>query len=98
MTAARLVKGAAAINTHSTNTTPNNNNTQCSNNGSVEAGGGGGAAADAAVWAQLYSHRHAAQCFMVLSCWMPEALAGGFLRQHMVRSECWMARGGVVRK
>lgn len=44
-----------------------------------------GAAESASDWPELYSHRHAGVILSVLSCWMPEALAAGFLRSHRVR-------------
>ena len=45
------------------------------------AGGEGPAAG----WAAFYSHPHAWLVLLVLSCWMPESLAAGFLRTHEVR-------------
>lgn len=53
-----------------------------------------GAAESASDWPELYSHRHAGVILSVLSCWMPEALAAGFLRTHRVRGCVGGERGG----
>jgi hypothetical protein len=73
MSATRLLKGVA--------------DNSSSSSGSGGAGDGtwsSESAAESAAWALFYSHRDAAVCLMVLSCWLPEALAAGFLRSHLV--------------
>jgi hypothetical protein len=82
MAATRLLKGAPELSSSSSSS--DSSNTSSSSVGAGDSLWLGEGAAESAAWAQFYSHPHASVCLMVLSSWLPEALAAGFLRSHLV--------------
>jgi len=84
MAAAQLVRQGGAL-ASSSGSPPH------SRSSSSEAGD---SAADDVPWGRVYAHQHARACLMVLSCWMPDALAAGFMRLHLVSSSRGGGRGG----